>query len=62
MFVPEMRFLPGSPNERINCYRVLDDNGQTISGSRFQEVFVLPSLVVICNFFKAEQSRNFIAL
>ncbi|CAL9173742.1 2-oxoisovalerate dehydrogenase subunit alpha 2, mitochondrial-like [Musa acuminata AAA Group] len=38
MFVPEMRFLPGSPNERINCYRVLDDNGQTISGSRFQEV------------------------
>ncbi|KAJ8493779.1 hypothetical protein OPV22_015500 [Ensete ventricosum] len=38
MFVPEMRFLPGSPNERINCYRVLDENGQTISGSRFQEV------------------------
>lgn len=38
MFVPEMNFLPGSTSERINCYRVLDDNGQTFSKSKFQEV------------------------
>ncbi|CAN6335738.1 unnamed protein product [Urochloa humidicola] len=37
-FVAEMNFLPESHGERINCYRVLDDNGRTISGSRFQEV------------------------
>jgi 2-oxoisovalerate dehydrogenase E1 component alpha subunit len=33
-----MNFLPESTRERINCYRVLDDDGRTISGSRFQEV------------------------
>ncbi|XP_074567420.1 2-oxoisovalerate dehydrogenase subunit alpha 2, mitochondrial isoform X1 [Curcuma longa] len=38
MFVPEMNFLPGSTSERINCYRVLDDNGQTFSKSKFQEL------------------------
>lgn len=37
-FVAEMNFLPESQRERINCYRVLDDDGRTISGSRFQEV------------------------
>ncbi|KAF0888146.1 hypothetical protein E2562_010844 [Oryza meyeriana var. granulata] len=37
-FVAEMNFLPESQKERINCYRVLDDDGRTISGSRFQEV------------------------
>lgn len=37
-FVAEMNFLPESTRERINCYRVLDDDGRTISGSRFQEV------------------------
>lgn len=37
-FVAEMNFLPGSQRERINCYRVLNDDGTTISGSRFQEV------------------------
>ncbi|GJM87840.1 hypothetical protein PR202_ga03834 [Eleusine coracana subsp. coracana] len=37
-FEAEMNFLPESKGERINCYRVLDDDGQTISGSRFQEV------------------------
>ncbi|GJN13623.1 hypothetical protein PR202_gb00348 [Eleusine coracana subsp. coracana] len=37
-FEAEMNFLPESKAERINCYRVLDDDGQTISGSRFQEV------------------------
>jgi 2-oxoisovalerate dehydrogenase E1 component alpha subunit len=36
--VAEMNFLPDSMKERINCYRVLDDDGRTISGSRFQEV------------------------
>ncbi|KAM3273213.1 hypothetical protein ACQJBY_042906 [Aegilops geniculata] len=37
-FVGEMNFLPESQRERINCYRVLDDDGGTIYGSRFQEV------------------------
>ncbi|KAL0909867.1 hypothetical protein M5K25_020774 [Dendrobium thyrsiflorum] len=38
MFIPEMRFLSESTGERISCYRVLDHNGQTISGSSFKEV------------------------
>lgn len=37
-FVGEMNFLPESQRERINCYRVLDDDGGTIYGSRFREV------------------------
>ncbi|XP_062203092.1 2-oxoisovalerate dehydrogenase subunit alpha 2, mitochondrial-like isoform X2 [Phragmites australis] len=37
-FVAEMNFLPESQRERVNCYRVLDDDGRTISGSRFREV------------------------
>ncbi|KAJ6815747.1 uncharacterized protein M6B38_132865 [Iris pallida] len=37
MFVSEMAFQSES-RERINCYRVLDDNGRIISGSCFQEV------------------------
>ncbi|KAF3334145.1 2-oxoisovalerate dehydrogenase subunit alpha 2 [Carex littledalei] len=37
-FVAEMRFLAESPKERISCYRVLDDSGQIVSGSRFKEV------------------------
>ncbi|CAN6326017.1 unnamed protein product [Urochloa humidicola] len=37
-FVAQMNFLPESHGERISCYRVLDDDGRTISGSRFQEV------------------------
>ena len=37
-FVAEMNFLPESHGERISCYRVLDDDGRTISGSRFREV------------------------
>ena len=41
-FVAEMNFLPDSMKERINCYRVLDDDGRTISGSRFQEVRCSP--------------------
>lgn len=41
MFIPEMRFLEESPGERISCYRVLDDDGQTISGSIFREVAIL---------------------
>ncbi|VAI02370.1 unnamed protein product [Triticum turgidum subsp. durum] len=33
-----MNFLPESQRERINCYRILDDDGGTIYSSRFQEV------------------------
>ncbi|KAG0450141.1 hypothetical protein HPP92_026920 [Vanilla planifolia] len=36
-FIPEMRFLSNS-DERIGCYRVLDDNGHVLSGSSFHEV------------------------
>ncbi|XP_043693862.1 2-oxoisovalerate dehydrogenase subunit alpha 2, mitochondrial-like [Telopea speciosissima] len=38
MLTPEMRFINESPETRIKCYRVLDDNGQPIMGSNFQEV------------------------
>ncbi|KAH7671045.1 2-oxoisovalerate dehydrogenase E1 component alpha subunit protein [Dioscorea alata] len=37
-FSAEMRFLSGSPEERISCYRVLDDYGHIISGSSFQQI------------------------
>ncbi|KAJ4715352.1 2-oxoisovalerate dehydrogenase subunit alpha 2, mitochondrial-like [Melia azedarach] len=37
-FTPEMRFISESSDERIPCYRVLDDNGQPIFGSSFVEV------------------------
>ncbi|CAA6660384.1 unnamed protein product [Spirodela intermedia] len=37
-FVAEMEFLAELLKERINCYRVLDDDGRTISGSSFKEV------------------------
>ncbi|KAL5555470.1 hypothetical protein UlMin_037706 [Ulmus minor] len=37
-FSPEMRFVSENPEERIHCYRVLDDNGQIIIGSHHVEV------------------------
>lgn len=37
-FTPEMRFIPESTLERTPCYRVLDDNGQPISGTNFAQV------------------------
>lgn len=37
-FEAKMNFLPESKEERIDCYRVLDDDGRTVSGSTFQEV------------------------
>ncbi|KAE9604173.1 putative oxidoreductase [Lupinus albus] len=37
-FIPEMRFITESFVERTPCYHVLDDNGQTISGSNFVQV------------------------
>lgn len=38
-FIPEMRFISESLQERIPCYRVLDDNGQPILGDNFVQVF-----------------------
>ncbi|XP_042513650.1 2-oxoisovalerate dehydrogenase subunit alpha 2, mitochondrial-like [Macadamia integrifolia] len=35
---PEMRFICEYPENRIKCYRVLDDNGQPLMSSNFQEV------------------------
>ncbi|KAK7350896.1 hypothetical protein VNO77_09935 [Canavalia gladiata] len=37
-FIPEMRFISESPQERIPCYRVLDDNGQPILGHNFVQI------------------------
>lgn len=34
----EMRFIAESPEKRVNCYRVLDDNGHAILSSRFEQV------------------------
>lgn len=39
-FTSDMKFLSDSPNERIPCYRVLDDDGKLIStaaGTKFQD-------------------------
>ncbi|KAK6939957.1 Dehydrogenase, E1 component [Dillenia turbinata] len=37
-FTPKLRFLPESPEERVPCYRVLDDDGEPISSHGFEEV------------------------
>ncbi|PON81550.1 Dehydrogenase, E1 component [Trema orientale] len=37
-FSPELRFISESPEERVHCYRVLDDNGQIITGSTYVQV------------------------
>ena len=42
-FSPEMRFISGSPQERVHCYRVLDDNGNIISGSDYVQVYLARS-------------------
>ncbi|KAK9096248.1 hypothetical protein Sjap_021745 [Stephania japonica] len=35
----QMAFIPESPEKQtLQCYRVLDDNGQTIVGSKFKEI------------------------
>ncbi|XP_062096228.1 2-oxoisovalerate dehydrogenase subunit alpha 2, mitochondrial-like [Humulus lupulus] len=37
-FSPELKFISESPEERVHCYRVLDNNGQIISGSTYVQV------------------------
>ncbi|KAI9164685.1 hypothetical protein LWI28_000288 [Acer negundo] len=37
-FTPEMKFISESSEERVPCYRVLDDNGQLITSSSFVQV------------------------
>ncbi|KAL0709266.1 hypothetical protein Bca4012_016244 [Brassica carinata] len=37
-FTPEIRFISESNEERVPCYRVLDDNGQQLTNSRFVPV------------------------
>ncbi|XP_044474493.1 2-oxoisovalerate dehydrogenase subunit alpha 1, mitochondrial-like isoform X2 [Mangifera indica] len=37
-YTSEMRFISESLEKRIPCYRVLDDNGEVINGSDFEEV------------------------
>ncbi|PIA47673.1 hypothetical protein AQUCO_01400349v1 [Aquilegia coerulea] len=37
-FTSHLRFLSESPEKRIHCYRILDDNGQPILGSNFRQV------------------------
>ncbi|KAG6786093.1 hypothetical protein POTOM_007687 [Populus tomentosa] len=36
--ISEMRFLPESAGKRIPCYRVLDDNGEIIVGSDYEQL------------------------
>ncbi|KAJ4950402.1 hypothetical protein NE237_027234 [Protea cynaroides] len=38
MLTPEMGFISETPEQRVKCYRVLDDNGQPIMSSSFPEV------------------------
>ncbi|KAK6150756.1 hypothetical protein DH2020_015688 [Rehmannia glutinosa] len=35
-FTPELKFLSDTPEERIHCYRVLDDSGQPVSSNFVQ--------------------------
>ncbi|PIN11298.1 3-methyl-2-oxobutanoate dehydrogenase (2-methylpropanoyl-transferring) [Handroanthus impetiginosus] len=35
-----MRFISESPDKRIPCYRVLDDDGYPIPSSIFEQVFI----------------------
>ncbi|XP_051139042.1 2-oxoisovalerate dehydrogenase subunit alpha 1, mitochondrial [Andrographis paniculata] len=37
-FTPQMRFIPESSNDRVPCYRVLDDDGYPIEGGLYEEV------------------------
>ncbi|KAG8378173.1 hypothetical protein BUALT_Bualt08G0110400 [Buddleja alternifolia] len=37
-FTLEMNFISESPGKRIPCYRVLDDDGYPLAGSRFEQV------------------------
>ncbi|KAA8546487.1 hypothetical protein F0562_002774 [Nyssa sinensis] len=37
-FTSEMRFISESPEKRIPCYRILDENGNALMGSRFEQV------------------------
>lgn len=61
MFVSEMRFLSESPSERVNCYRVLDDDGNTISDSHFQEVLIFkPITFSLTETLLTEDLRNVI--
>ncbi|CAN6475991.1 unnamed protein product [Victoria cruziana] len=38
MFTADLSFIPESPQDRVHCYRILNDEGQPISESSFQEV------------------------
>ncbi|GFQ08466.1 2-oxoisovalerate dehydrogenase subunit alpha 1 mitochondrial [Phtheirospermum japonicum] len=37
-FTPQMEFISESSEKRVPCYRVLDDDGYTITGSIFEQV------------------------
>ncbi|KAJ8762881.1 hypothetical protein K2173_023010 [Erythroxylum novogranatense] len=37
-YTTEMRFIAGSNEDRVPCYRLLDDNGNLIGGSNFKQV------------------------
>lgn len=43
-FTPELKFLSDVPEERIHCYRVLDESGQLLT-SDFVEVCCLTMCV-----------------
>ncbi|KAL0438165.1 UNVERIFIED_CONTAM: 2-oxoisovalerate dehydrogenase subunit alpha 2, mitochondrial [Sesamum latifolium] len=37
-FTPQIKFISESTDKRVPCYRVLDDDGYPIAGSRFEQV------------------------
>ncbi|KAK4490156.1 hypothetical protein RD792_000813 [Penstemon davidsonii] len=37
-FTPQIKFISESPDKRIPCYRVLDDDGYPIAGSTYEQV------------------------
>ncbi|XP_031473434.1 2-oxoisovalerate dehydrogenase subunit alpha 2, mitochondrial [Nymphaea colorata] len=38
MFTADLSFIPEYPQHRVHCYRILNDEGQPISESSFQEI------------------------
>lgn len=58
-YTSEMRFIPESSEKRVPCFRVLDDNGELIKGSDFQQVHIynITSFILMIIFFNTRFSR-----
>lgn len=40
-FTTQMKFISEATDKRVPCYRVLDDDGYPIAGSRFEQVYIV---------------------